>query len=145
MSVMKILCITDQFEGSDHSSIEGIFGRYLQEWCEVFLVFFTRADSCRREGNKIYVPYRCKRSGPTKVLSKLVALDQIDTVIVRNLFPVLKDVLRNKKNFHYRIGFWHSFPHSYRRLFEAQKERRAVVRKAIEYKIRTHFEKKLME
>ncbi len=141
---MKILCITDQFEGSDHSSIEGIFGKRLQELCEVSIVFFTRTASCRREGNKIYIPYRYKRNAPTKVLNGLIALDQTDTVIVRNLFPVLKDVLRNKRNFNYRVGFWHSFPHSYRRLFEAQKEGRAVVRKAIEYKLRTYFEKKLM-
>ncbi|MGO9951519.1 MAG: hypothetical protein ACLPN1_04825 [Dissulfurispiraceae bacterium] len=142
---MKILCITDQFEGSDHSSIEGIFGRYLREWCEVYMVYFVRdANSGRREGDKIYIPYRYKRHGLTKVLHKFIPLDNVDIVIVRNFFRVLKDILVSRKNFGYRVGFWHSFPHSYRRLFEAKKEKRAIFRKTIEHKLRTYSEKKLV-
>ena len=142
---MKILCITDQFEGSDHSSIEGIFGRYLRELCEVYMVYFTRdSTSGRREGDKIYIPYRYKRYGMTEVLRKFLHMEDIDLVIVRNFFSVLKDILVSKDNFRYRVGFWHSFPHSYRRVFEAKKEKKAVIRKTIEHKIKTYWEKKLI-
>ncbi|MDP3111003.1 MAG: hypothetical protein Q8M71_02725, partial [Thermodesulfovibrionales bacterium] len=60
---MKILCITDQSENSNHSSIEGIFGTYLKERCEVYLVYFSKTpgQSIIKDANKIYIPYRYKR------------------------------------------------------------------------------------
>ncbi len=144
---MKILCITDQFEDSNHSSIEGIFGTYLKEWCEkVYIVYFTRtSDSIRIKENKIYIPYSYKRKNITWELNKVIDLNQIDSVIARNFFPVLRDVLKNKARYNYRVGFWHSFPHTFRRLFEAKEENRAVFRKVIEYKIRTYLEKNLVK
>ena len=144
---MKILCITDQFENSNHSSIEGIFGTYLKEWCEeVYIVYFTRTSgSIRIKENKIYIPYSYKRRNITGELNKVIDLNQIDSVIARNFFPVLKDVLKNKARYNYRVGFWHSFPHTFRRLFEAKEENRAVFRKAIEYKIKTYLEKNLVK
>jgi len=145
MRDMKILCITDQFEGSDHSSIEGIFGKYLQKWCEVSTVYFISdsASGCRR-GDKIYIPYRHKRHGLMEALRSFVPMETVDFVIVRNFFPVLREIHRGRKAFKYRVGFWHSFPHTFRRLFEAKKERRAVVRKTLEYKLRKFCENKLI-
>ena len=70
---MKILCITDQFEGSDHSSIEGIFGRYLRELCgSLYGIFYrgTRLPADVRVTN-IYIPYRYKRYGMTEVLAQV--------------------------------------------------------------------------
>jgi len=143
---MKILCITDQFENSNHSSIEGIFGTHLKELCTVYIVYFTKTSgSIRIKENKIYIPYSYKRKNITGELNKIIDLNQIDSVIARNFFPVLKDVLKNKGRYNYHVGFWHSFPHTFRRLFEAKEENRAVFRKAIEYKIKTYLEKKLVK
>ncbi|BCB97296.1 hypothetical protein JZK55_22180 [Dissulfurispira thermophila] len=144
---MKILCITDQFENSNHSSIEGIFGTYLKEWCkEVYIVYFIKTSTnVSIKENKIYIPYSYKRKNITRELDKIIGLNQIDSIIVRNFFPVLKNVLKNKIRYNYRVGFWHSFPHTFRRLFEAKEENRAVFRKTIEYKLKTYFEKNLVK
>lgn len=143
---MKILCITDQFENSDESSIEGIFGTHLKELCTVYIVYFTKtSDSIRITKNKIYIPSSYKRKNIIEELNKVIDMNQIDIVITRNFFPVLKNVLRNKARYNYRAGFWHSFPHTFRRLFEAKEENRAVFRKAIEFKIKTYLEKNLVK
>lgn len=143
---MKILCITDQSENSDHSSIEGIFGTYLKEWCEVYTVYFIKtSDTISIKENKIYIPYSYKRKNIAGELNKIIGLNQIDCIIVRNFFPVLKDVLKNKARYNYHVGFWHSFPHTFRRLFEAKEENRAVFRKTIEYKLKTYLEKNLVK
>lgn len=143
---MKLVCITDQFEGSDHSSIEGIFGGYLQAHCDVQLVYFSRE---RREpycdGRRLILPYRFKRHGAAGQIDRFVSLSSVDFVIVRNFFPVLRDVVRQRKGVGFRIGFWNSFPHTYRRLFEAEQERRAVLRKSVEYRVRSYFERRLVD
>lgn len=143
---MKILCITDQSENSNHSSIEGIFGSYLKERCEVYIVYFSKTlgQSIIKSNNKIYIPYRYKRKNLCKELNKLISLKEVDIVIARNFFSVLKDLLKNKAIYDFRIGFWHSFPHTFRRFFEAQEEHKAVFRKTIEYKLKTHLEKNLV-
>lgn len=143
---MKILCITDQSENSNHSSIEGIFGARLKERCEVHLVYFSKTleQGIIKDNNKIYIPYSYKRKNLCKELNKLINLKEIDIVIARNFFPVLRDLLKNKESYTFRIGFWHSFPHTFRRLFEAREEHKAVFRKTIEYKLKTYLEKKLV-
>jgi len=142
---MKILCITDQSENSNHSSIEGIFGTHLKERCEVYLVYFSKTlgQSIIKDTNKIYLPYRYKRKNLCDELNKLINLKEVDIVIARNFFSVLKCLLRNKEPYNFCIGFWHSFPHTFRRFFEAQEEHKAVFRKTIEYRLKTYLEKKL--
>jgi len=142
---MKILCITDQFEGAVHSSIEGIFGGHLREYCDVMLVYFSRdAVASRRDGERIILPYRWKRGDIGAELGRLINLDELDIVIVRNFFPVLGNVLKHRHRHRFRVGFWNSFPHTFRRLFEARAENRAVLRKSIEYAVRTWLEKRLV-
>lgn len=146
MPPMKLVCITDQFEGSDHSSIEGIFGGYLQAHCDVLLVYFSRE---RREpyhdGRRLILPYRFKRNGVAGQIDRFVSLQSVDCVIVRNFFPALRDILRQRKGAGFRVGFWNSFPHTFRRFFEAQQEGKGVLRKSVEYRIKTHFERRLVD
>lgn len=142
---MRIICITDQFEGSNHSSIEGIFGTYLSEYCQITLVYFTeKSDNSRQEGNRIYLPRTCKRRGIVSELQKIVPLNTIDCIIVRNYFPVLQQMLAVKQVYRFRLGFWNSFPHTYRRLFEAQQSGRGLLRKRIEYSLKNYYEQRLV-
>lgn len=143
---MKIVCVTDQLDGADHSSIEGIFGRHLRELCDVTLVFFSRErGETVREGNRIIVPYAWKRRSLCAELDRFISLGDVDVMIVRNYFPVLGSVLAARSRYGFRVGFWHSFPHSFRRLFEARQERRAVMRKSIEYFVRSRMERRLVD
>jgi glycosyltransferase involved in cell wall biosynthesis len=131
---MNILCLTDQFDGSDHSAIEGIFGKYLAERAGVRLVFFSRSLTRGvARGERIVLPYAGKHRGLLRELAPLVDLQQTDVVIVRNFIPVLRQMLKHRERYGYRLGFWHSFPHDFRRVHEARLEKKAVGRKALEY------------
>jgi Glycosyl transferases group 1 len=143
---MNILCITDQFEGSNHSAVEGIFGKYLSALCRVFLVFFSRElKKGRMEGNRIVLPYSFKHRNILKELENFLNLEDIDFTIIRNFFPVLKSVLARKDRHPFQIGFWESFPHDFRRYFEAKFEKKALLRKRIEYKWSRYQQRRLIK
>jgi glycosyltransferase involved in cell wall biosynthesis len=142
---MKILCVTDQFENSNHSSVEGIFGNHLKTLADVQVAYFSRGGkSSVLRDHKIILPSRVKRHDMCRELHRLVPLDRVDIVVVRNFFPVLRQVLLGKKKYHYRVGFWNSFPHGFRRYFEAKQEGRAVFRKAVEYRLKRYLEQRLV-
>ncbi len=143
---MRILLITDQGPNSNHSAIQGIFNFRLKEYAEVDLVYFDRTlgAPARVEG-RLVLPYGYKRRGVTRGLKTLVDLAGYDFVIVRNFFPVLKNVLFHRGRYGYQVGFWESFPHSFRRIYEARTTGRSVLRKTLEYAIKRRLEKRLIE
>jgi hypothetical protein len=142
---MKILCVTDQSSGSCHSSIEGIFNGPLRESCDIHLVFFSRdCNEAVLEGNRLDIPYRYKRRGAAAFIGRLLDLDSFDIVIVRNFFPVLRSFLRKRDGHRFKLGFWNSFPHTFRRYFQAVQESRSLLRKRAEYAVRSFFEKRLV-
>jgi hypothetical protein len=145
MNKMNILCITDKAPDADHSAVEGIFCGALQEIADVYVVFFCRkSKKASVKGHKIILPHRLKRANIIKALNQLVSLSSVEVVIVRNYFSVLRRILSYKKIYKYRVGFWESFPHSFRRIFQAKVEDKSVLRKTIEYKINQHKERKLL-
>ena len=142
---MRILLITDQNQGSDHSAVEGIFGRHLKKYCEVDIVYFSKEiRSPQVYGSNLILPGRMKKRGTFEGLRTITDPAQYDIIIVRNLFRALRSVLKNQHRFHYRVGFWESFPHSFRRLHEARTTGRARLRKSLEYTIRQHLENALL-
>lgn len=142
---MRILLITDQAPDSNHSAIQGIFNGRLRKYAEVDLVYFDRTlDQPSAGAGKLVLPYRFKRRQVMRGLQGLTDLSAYDFVIVRNFFPVLRNVLRHKQQYGYLVGFWESFPHSFRRIYEARTTGRAVWRKTVEYAIRRHLEKRLI-
>ena len=142
---MRILLITDQNQGSDHSAVEGLFARHLKKYCEVDLVYFSKEiRSPQVSGSNFILPGRMKKRGAFAGLRALTDPAQYDIIIVRNLFRALRSVLKNRHHFHYRVGFWESFPHSFRRLHEARTSGRARLRKSLEYTIRQRLENALL-
>lgn len=142
---MRILLITDQSPGSTHSAVEGIFGGYLKQHCDVDLVYFSREQkSPQAHGASFILPHRLKRRGTFQGLQAVTDLGSYDAIIVRNLFGALRSVLKNQHRFPFRVGFWESFPHSFRRLYEAKTTGRAKLRKTIEYPIRHRIENGLL-
>lgn len=143
---MRILLITDQSPGSNHSAIQGIFNSRLKEYAAVDLVYFDRTlDKPLATDGKLVLPYGYKRKQTMKGLAALTDPAAYDFVIVRNFFKVLKNVLAHKKRYGYRVGFWESFPHSFRRIYEARTTGRAVLRKTVEYAIKRRLENRLIE
>ncbi len=135
----KLLYITDQFRNSNHSSIEAIFDGYLKEYFDITLLYFDKTtDTQKQTENRIYFPYK-KR----KEISKKTDLQRYDIIIVRNRFDILKQLLFLKRDF--KLGFQLSFPHSFRRYYQAKMEKKALFRKKIEYEIKDYMEKKYIK
>ena len=143
---MRILLLTDQSPDSNHSAIQGIFNRHLKKYADVDVVYFDRTlGKPTTADRKLVLPYRYKRRQTMSGLEELTDPAVYDFVIVRNFFNVLSKVLAHKKRFGYRVGFWESFPHSFRRIYEARTTGRAVLRKTIEYAIKRRLERRLIE
>lgn len=143
---MRILVITDQYEGARHSAIDGIFNRYLKDQAEVDAVYFSRESKLpEHTGERIVLPHRYRRRNVVKGLQGVVDLSRYDFVIVRNLFGLLADFLKARTRHSFKLGFWESFPHSYRRVYEARQTGKSVLRKTVEYAIRKRIEQRLVE
>ena len=133
----KLLYISDQFKNSNHNFIESFFNGYLKKHFDVTLVYFSRGDFLKKEGNIITFPYK-KR----KRIHKEIKLDY-DYVIVRNRFDILKRFTKLNRDF--KLGFQLSFPHTFRRYYQAQMEKKSLIRKKIEYEIKNFLEKRLIK
>lgn len=143
---MRILLITDQAPDSNHSAIQGIFNGHMKKYAEVDLVYFDRTlDRPSANGGKLVLPQRFRRRQLMSGLNALTDPASYDFIIVRNFFKVLKSILSHRKNYDYQVGFWESFPHSFRRVYEARTTGRAVLRKTIEYTIKCRRERRLIE
>ena len=141
---MKILCISDLLEGSNHSSVNGIFSSNLFNTASCDVVFFSKTKTLSRSENKIVIPYSNKRKNLVSSLESQLQLDDYDFVIVRNYFPVLRQVLKSRQKYKFKIGFWESFPHSYRRLHQAFQLNKSVLRKKVEYYVKNKNENSLL-
>lgn len=141
---MKILLITDQEPQSQHSAIRGIFDHHLRELADVHIVWFSReTNGIEHEDRQTTLPWRYRKWASLWRFRAPLALDVFDVIIVRNLFVVLKGLLGRPKR-PYQLGFWESFPHSFRRLHEAERTKRSLLRKRIEYRMRSTREDKLL-
>ena len=140
---MRILLITDQSPDSDHSAIMGIFNRHLRNHAEVRIVWFSRETELPiHKPGQSTLPWRYRKLPFLWRISPPCRLDNFDVIIVRNLFGTLGELARDNRT--YLLGFWESFPHSYRRLHEAMLTGRALWRKKIEYVVRQYRERKLL-
>lgn len=147
-----MLLVSDQWDPSEHSSVEGIFGRGLPGAVSTEVVTFSPTGRVpERRGNRLVVPKRCRRTGLVEALHAVQALPA-EVVLVRNWYPVLRQLLAWRARVAAaspgsaapRVGFWLSFPHTYQRLFSAQQSGRALWRKTLEYRFRTWREKRLL-
>lgn len=143
---MRALLITDQAPDACHSAIRGIFEREFVRHAECDVVYWDRQlDYPARRDGRLILPRRYRRRGMLRALQVLVDPGSYDLVIVRNFFGVLRSVLARRDYYRYRVGFWESFPHSFRRIFEAQATGRAVLRKTIEYAVKRRLESRLID
>ncbi len=135
----KILFVTDLSKNKNHNAIEGIFNGYLKEFFEIDLIFFDKEiKKPISKDNKIIFPYHKK-----KEICKIY--NNYDFVIVRNRFDILKNFLKLKQKEKYKIGFQLSFPHSFRRLYEAKIEKKSIFRKSIEFFIKDFYQKRIIK
>lgn len=143
---MKILCISDQLINSNHSAIEAIFGKFLKNYATVSVAYFDKniKKAAVLESNKIMLPYYTKKRNIIAAINQVSKLD-FDYIIVRNFYSVLSQILNERNIFNgAKIGFWESFPHDYRRVYEAELTSKSVIRKKLEFLIKSYLHKNLI-
>lgn len=141
---LNILLIADVDARSDHSAVEGLFKNDPVAGIRCTKVFFAKGLAAARPNpDRLVLPYAHRRRRLAAALTELMDLRRFQVIIVRNLFHALAQIL--KAGLPARVGFWESFPHSHRRLEQAYFERRAILRKRIEYFLASRRERKLIE
>lgn len=140
----RLLLLTDLPAGATESAVEGVFRKHLRARFEVDVVFHDR-DVCeaRRVEETVVVPKRALRGGILGALRKVADPAGYDYVVVRNKYYILRQCLRGPRRG--RVGFWETFPHSYRRVADAEQEGRARLRKRLEYAWRRLSEDRLLQ
>jgi hypothetical protein len=140
----RLLLITDLPSGTSETAVDGIFRGEMRRYFEVNVVFHdAAARTPRRLDDTFVIPKAALRGGVKAALAGLADPASHDFVIVRNKYHVLRTLVGDSRRG--RLGFWETFPHSYRRLAEAEQERRAVWRKRLEYAWRRWSEARLLQ
>jgi len=130
----KLLYITDQEEYSDNGTISSLFDKHLREYWEVDIVFITKyKHSFQRKGNHLIIPQK-DRDQIITYLSTGSDPSQYDFVMVRNKKDVLKNVLKHKEEFGYKVGYRISYPKKHHALELAQGYSPSAVYKRLLYK-----------
>ncbi|MDA0149390.1 hypothetical protein [Vibrio sp. LaRot3] len=142
----RLILVTDLPPNSEHSAIDGIYKSSLKEWYDVYTVYFGKdiGGPLLKENKDIFIPYRNRKRDLIKSLGAIINLGSIDHFVVRNLFDSLKQVINATNSFNFKVGFWESFPHSYRRLHQANEEQKSIIRKTIEFAYKSRRENKLI-
>jgi len=110
--MQKLLYITDQDEYVDHSFIAPLFEIYLKKYMTVDIVYFTefKSDFSCKGSHHFIVPSRYKNVLFKELACNNIDLYSYDFVMVRNNIQILKQVLKHKKTYDYKVLYRFSFP-----------------------------------
>ena len=108
----KFLYITDQDEYTDHSFIGPLFQKYLNRHFEINTIFFSKfkTDIEIKDDGRIIVPEKFSSNLLEELDKKDINIKDYAFVVVRNNTALLKDVLKKKIKYNYKVGFRLSFP-----------------------------------
>lgn len=107
----KFLYITDQEEYTDHNFIGPLFEKYLKEFFEVNIVYFSEFKTdIEKQGNRFILPATFKENILEKLIQHDINLEEYSYVVVRNSGKILKSVLKTAQRFEFKVGYRLSFP-----------------------------------
>ena len=108
----KFLYITDQDEYTDHSFIGPLFQKYLNRHFEINTIFFSKSkyDIELKDDGRIIIPEKFSSTVLEELENKGININDYAFVVVRNNTTLLKDVIKKKKKYNYKVGFRLSFP-----------------------------------
>lgn len=109
--MQKFLYITDQNENSQNSFIGPLFEKYLKKHFEINIVYFSKTkNKFETSGENFILPVKDK----LEILSLLefngIELKDYSYVAVRNDTKILKEVLKRKEQYDFKVLFRLSFP-----------------------------------
>jgi hypothetical protein len=108
----KFLYITDQDEYTDHSFIGPLFEKYLKEYFDIDIVYFSEFKTGfeKRKEHEFILP-KNERAKTLNIMENAgIDISSYSFIVVRNSSDVLKHVLSNSKTYDYKVGYRLSFP-----------------------------------
>jgi len=141
----KFLYITDREEYSEHNFIGPLFEKYLPDYMDVDIVYFSKYKSYFENKNGHFIVPIHERKDILKFLSENgVNVFAYDYVVVRNIHDVLENILAAKDTYNIKVGFRLSFPKIVVALERAKVEKGSTILKSIDAKLKTHAKLKLI-
>jgi len=138
----KFLYVTDQDELTDHSFIGPLFQKYLNRHFDINTIFFSKSkkEIEKKDDGRIIVPENLS----TNLLDELVIngfdITDYSFIVVRNNITLLKEILKKKDKYNYKIGFRLSFPKRIAKLQTDEANNKKTLFDIISNKIQTYSE-----
>lgn len=138
----KFLYITDQDEHTDHSFIGPLFQKYLTKHFDINTVFFSNTKELIEIKNdgRVIVPELFKTNLLENLEENNLKLNEYDFVVVRNSINLLKEVLKQKNKYNFKVGFRLSFPKRIAKLQTDEANNKKSLFDVISNKIQTYSE-----
>lgn len=108
----KLLYITDQIEYAENNLIRSLFRVHLNKYFQVNTIFFSKFKNGIeiKDDGQILVYKGLKPTLFEKLIKKGVDLNSYDYLIVRNDVDILKQAIKFKDKYNFKVGFRLSFP-----------------------------------
>ena len=142
----KFLYITDQDEYADHSFIGPLFQKYLTKHFDINTTFFSKEKTQieMQENGRIIIPEKSKNNIIHELESHGINLNEFEFVVVRNNTDLLKEVLKQKTKYNFKVGFRLSFPKRIAKLETDLANNKKSILDVISNKIQTYSEVSLI-
>ena len=144
--MQKFLYITDQDEFSDNSFIGPLFEKYLAVHFDIDIIYFSKVkEALEKKGdNKIIVPVAEKLNVLEVLENHGVDLKGYSFVTVRNDTKILKEVLKQRSTYGFKVAFRLSFPKRIAKLQIDEANNKRSFLDIINNKIQLHQEEGLI-
>ena len=142
----KFLYITDQDEYADHSFIGPLFQKYLTKHFDINTTFFSKDKENIeiKEDGRIIIPEKSKHHILEELEKNGINLSEYEFVVVRNNTDLLKEVLKQKARYKFKVGFRLSFPKRIAKLETDLANNKKSILDIISNKIQTYSEVSLI-
>jgi len=144
--MQKFLYITDQNEYSDNSFIGPLFEKYLTKHFDIDIIYFSKfkASLERKDENKIIIPIVDKLNVLDVLEHSGINLKDYTYVAVRNDTKILKEVIKRKGEYGFKVAFRLSFPKRIAKLQIDEANNKKSYFDIISNKIKLHQETSLI-
>ena len=142
----KFLYITDQDEYADHSFIGPLFQKYLTKHFDINTTFFSKDKENIeiKEDGRIIIPEKSKHHILEELEKNGINLSEYEFLVVRNNTDLLKEVLKQKARYKFKVGFRLSFPKRIAKLETDLANNKKSILDIISNKIQTYSEVSLI-
>ncbi|WP_419765878.1 MAG: glycosyltransferase [Arcobacter sp.] len=144
--MQKFLYITDQNEYSDNSFIGPLFEKYLTKHYDIDIIYFSKFKGTleKKDNNKIIIPLADKLNVLEVLENNGINLKDYAYVAVRNDTKILKEVIKRKNIYGFKVAFRLSFPKRIAKLQMDEANNKKSYFDIISNKIQLHQETSLI-